>query len=77
MLLVQVSASIYRRHDTHHYPGWAGGVLGMSTSFFVGPVGGSFGLPPFGGDIGFPMAMGFTAVTYPPLRYLEKRYFKN
>lgn len=56
--------------------GWAGGVLGMSTSFFVGPIGGSFGLKPFGGDLGFELAMGFTALTYPPLRYLEKRYFK-
>lgn len=32
--------------------------------------------PKFGGDIGFELAAGFAAISYPPLRYLEKRYWK-
>ena len=28
----------------------------------------------YGGDIGFECAFAFTAIVYPPLRYLEKRH---
>jgi len=55
--------------------GWVGAVIGMSTSFFVGPVAIKIGMAPFGTDIGFPLAIGFTAIVFLPLRYLEKKKF--
>jgi len=55
--------------------GWAGAVIGMSTSFYVGPVAIKIGSPPFGTDIGFPLAIGFTGIVFLPLRYLEKKKF--
>ncbi|KAL7005249.1 Purine-cytosine permease fcy21 [Cystobasidiomycetes sp. EMM_F5] len=53
--------------------GWVGAILGMSTVFYVGVVGLQIGLKPFGGDIGFEMAGVFTAITYPILRYFERK----
>ncbi|KAH8834778.1 permease for cytosine/purines, uracil, thiamine, allantoin-domain-containing protein [Flagelloscypha sp. PMI_526] len=55
--------------------GVMGAVLGMAQLWYVGVIGGKIGLPQFGGDIGFELAFAFTAVTFPPLRYLEKRYW--
>jgi len=55
--------------------GWVGAVMGMSTTFFVGPIALKFGLPGFGGDIGFELAIGFSALTYAPLRYLERKHW--
>lgn len=52
--------------------GWAGAVLGMSTSFFTGPIAKLIGE---GGDVGFELAFGFAVVTYIPLRYLERKYW--
>ncbi|EJU01230.1 hypothetical protein DACRYDRAFT_22455 [Dacryopinax primogenitus] len=53
--------------------GIAGAVLGMATVWYVGVLGRLIGDPVFGGDIGFELALGFTAITYPPARWLEKR----
>ncbi|KAJ3811650.1 permease for cytosine/purines, uracil, thiamine, allantoin-domain-containing protein [Lentinula aff. lateritia] len=55
--------------------GVAGAVLGMAQVWYVGVIGRMIGDPEFGGDIGFELAFAFTAVTYPPLRYLEKRWW--
>jgi NCS1 nucleoside transporter family len=55
--------------------GVAGAVLGMAQVWYVGVIGGMIGDPEFGGDIGFELAFAFTAVTYPPLRYLEKKWW--
>ncbi|KWU45996.1 hypothetical protein RHOSPDRAFT_32476 [Rhodotorula sp. JG-1b] len=52
--------------------GAAGAVTGLSQNWYVGPIGRMLG-GPFGGDIGFELAFGFTALAYPPLRYLERK----
>jgi len=54
--------------------GAAGVVLGMAQTWYVGVVGMKIGGPPYGGDIGFEMAGAFSAIAYPGLRYLEKKY---
>ncbi|KAF9074049.1 permease for cytosine/purines, uracil, thiamine, allantoin-domain-containing protein [Rhodocollybia butyracea] len=55
--------------------GVAGAVLGMAQVWYIGVIGGMIGDPTFGGDIGFELAFAFTAVTYPPLRYFEKKWW--
>ena len=40
----------------------------MAEVYYTGPIGAMIGS---GGDLGFELAAAFTAVTYPPLRYLE------
>jgi purine-cytosine permease-like protein len=50
-------------------------VMGMSQVWFVGPIGSLIGEPPFGGDIGFPLAFGFSAISYAFFRYFEKKRF--
>ncbi|KZT25948.1 hypothetical protein NEOLEDRAFT_1241485 [Neolentinus lepideus HHB14362 ss-1] len=57
--------------------GIMGAVLGMAQTWYIGVLGGKIGDPAFGGDIGFELAFAFSAVAYPPLRYLEKRYFSR
>ncbi|SGY60748.1 BQ5605_C007g04480 [Microbotryum silenes-dioicae] len=54
--------------------GIAGAVVGMSQTWYVGPIGKMIGPPPFGGDIGFELSGGFAAVVYPAFRYLELKY---
>ncbi|GAA6006280.1 hypothetical protein JCM11491_002094 [Sporobolomyces phaffii] len=53
--------------------GIAGAVLGMSQKWYIGVVGRTFG-GKYGADIGFELAAGFTAVSYPAFRYLERKY---
>jgi len=48
--------------------------VGMAQVWFIGPLGAAAG-GPFGGDVGFEMSFASTAVVYPPLRYLEYKYF--
>ncbi|KAA8566973.1 hypothetical protein EYC84_010068 [Monilinia fructicola] len=54
--------------------GFAGAVVGMYQIWYTGPlalmVGGEYG-----GDIGDWLGIGFTAVVFPPLRYLELKKF--
>lgn len=49
--------------------GWVGAVLGMSTSFFTGPLA-KVGR---GGDIGFELAFGLAVLAFVLLRYVEKK----
>ncbi len=56
--------------------GIMGAVLGMAQVWFTGPIGKLCGAE-YGGDVGFELAFAFSAVTYIPLRYFEKRYFKR
>ncbi|KAK5216042.1 Vitamin B6 transporter [Exophiala xenobiotica] len=51
--------------------GWVGAVLGMWQTYFTGPLGKTVG---FGIDLGIPLAMSFSAVAYPPLRFLELKF---
>ncbi|KAJ3859964.1 permease for cytosine/purines, uracil, thiamine, allantoin-domain-containing protein [Lentinula novae-zelandiae] len=56
--------------------GVAGAVLGMAQTWYIGVIGGMIGDPEFGGDIGFELAFAFSAITYPPLRWIEKKYWR-
>jgi purine-cytosine permease-like protein len=53
--------------------GIIGVALGMSQSWYTGPVSKLCGDP--GGDVGFELGLGFTIISYVVLRPLEKRYF--
>ena len=53
--------------------GWAGAIIGMYQVWYIGPVAKLVG--GIGADIGIWLGMGFAALTFPPLRYLELRYF--
>ncbi|GAA6049255.1 hypothetical protein JCM3770_005907 [Rhodotorula araucariae] len=54
--------------------GIAGAVLGMAQTWYVGVIGRLVGDPQYGADLGFELAFGFTAVSYPVCRYLERKY---
>lgn len=49
----------------------AGGVTGMSQTWYVGPIAKLFG--GFGGDVGVYLSAVFTIVVYFPARYFEKK----
>lgn len=55
--------------------GILGAVMGMSQTWFLGPIGKLIGDPKFGGDIGFELAFGFTAITYFVFRKIELKHF--
>lgn len=55
--------------------GVVGAVLGMNQVYFIGPISKLIG--DFGGDIGMWLCMGFTGVTYPPLRAWELKKFRR
>ncbi|KAI1810273.1 purine-cytosine permease [Poronia punctata] len=54
--------------------GIVGAVLGLSQTWFTGPIGKLAG-GEFGGDVGFELAFGFSALSYLCLRFVERRYF--
>ena len=58
---------------TAFFIGWAGAIIGMCQVWYVGPVAKLVG--GIGADIGVWVGMGFVVFTFPPLRYLELRYF--
>ena len=49
----------------------------MAQPWFVSPLGKLIGDPTYGGDIGFELALAFSALAYPPARYLERKYWKR
>ena len=51
--------------------GWAGAIIGMSQTWYQGPVAALIGDQ--GGDIGAWLAVAFAAITFPPLRFVELR----
>jgi len=53
--------------------GWAGAIIGMYQAWYVGPVSKLVG-DAGGADIGVWLAVAFTCVTFPGLRWLELRY---
>ncbi|KAH8650936.1 permease for cytosine/purines, uracil, thiamine, allantoin-domain-containing protein [Tricladium varicosporioides] len=53
--------------------GWVGAVLGMDQTYFVGPI--AILIGDYGADIGLPLAAAWSALVYPPLRYLELKHF--
>ncbi|KZT12599.1 uncharacterized protein LAESUDRAFT_7689 [Laetiporus sulphureus 93-53] len=55
--------------------GVGGAVLGMAQTWYVGQISRHIGDPQYGGDIGFELSFAFTAVVFPPLRYIEKKYW--
>ncbi|KKY24136.1 putative cytosine permease [Phaeomoniella chlamydospora] len=50
----------------------AGGVPGMSQTWYVGPVAAKFG--PYGGDVGIYLSFAITVLVYPIARTIEKKY---
>jgi len=57
--------------------GIVGAVLGMATPWYVGVLGRKIGDPVYGGDIGFELSGAFTAISYPFLRYIERRFERS
>lgn len=55
--------------------GWAGPILGMYQVWWTGPIARQVG--DTGGDLGIWLGIAFTAMVFPPLRYLELKYFKR
>ncbi|KAL0935362.1 purine-cytosine permease (NCS1 nucleoside transporter) [Colletotrichum truncatum] len=56
--------------------GVMGAVLGMSQTWFTGPIGKLAG-GARGGDIGFELGFSFASASYTVLRTVEKRFFKR
>ncbi|KIW16056.1 hypothetical protein PV08_06107 [Exophiala spinifera] len=54
--------------------GWVGAVLCMWQVYFTGPIAKLVG---DGIDLGFPVSAAWSGMFYPPLRYLELKYFKR
>ncbi|KAF9885992.1 hypothetical protein FE257_012170 [Aspergillus nanangensis] len=54
--------------------GWAGAIPSMYQVYFTGPIAALVG---HGADMGLPVGASWTAVAFPPLRYLELKYFKR
>jgi NCS1 nucleoside transporter family len=55
--------------------GVAGMVVGMSQTWWVGPVALAAGEAPFGGDVGSELGFAFAFVSYPILRTIELKMF--
>jgi purine-cytosine permease-like protein len=49
----------------------AGGVTGMSQTWYTGPIAGKFG--EYGGDVGIYLSGAFTLLVYPPARWYERK----
>ncbi|KAI9644683.1 Vitamin B6 transporter [Ciborinia camelliae] len=54
--------------------GFSGAIVGMYQIWYTGPIALMVG-GEYGGDIGDWLAIGFTAIVFPPLRYLELKKF--
>ncbi|RDW62428.1 hypothetical protein BP6252_11861 [Coleophoma cylindrospora] len=52
--------------------GWAGAVVCMDETYYIGPIAAMVG--DYGADLGLPVAMAWTGLVFPPLRYLELKY---
>lgn len=52
--------------------GFLGAVMGMKTSFYVGPIAQLIGTK--GANVGHELTFAFSAITFPVFRYLEKKY---
>ncbi len=53
--------------------GWAGAIVGMYQAWYVGPLAKMVG--DNGADMGIWLGIGFTVITYLPLRFLELKKF--
>lgn len=51
--------------------GWAGAILGMNQTWYVGPLARLAGIS----DVGVWVGMAFTLVSFPPLRWWELAVF--
>ena len=54
--------------------GWASAVIGMAQIWYKGPIALKVG---DGANIGAWLAIGFTCITYPPLRWLELKLLRR
>ncbi|KAI4167900.1 MAG: hypothetical protein LQ343_006823 [Gyalolechia ehrenbergii] len=53
--------------------GWAGAIIGMAQTWYIGPVGEKVG--GVGADIGTWLGIAFALILFPPLRYWELKKF--
>ncbi|KAL2819362.1 permease for cytosine/purines, uracil, thiamine, allantoin-domain-containing protein [Aspergillus cavernicola] len=53
--------------------GWAGAILCMAQVWYIGPLAGLVGV--YGADMGNYVGFSWAALVYPPLRYLELKWF--
>lgn len=53
--------------------GWVGPIIGMYQAWWTGPLAAKAG--DNGGDMGIWLALAFTAIVFPPLRWLELKRF--
>ena len=51
--------------------GWVGAILCMYQTYFTGPIAALVG---DGADLGLPVSLAWTAIVYPPARYLELKF---
>jgi len=49
--------------------GWAGAIISMDQTWFVGPL--AIKIGEYGGDLGIWVGSGWAMIVYPPLRWLE------
>lgn len=57
--------------------GIVGMVMGMSQTWYVGPIALHAGAFPYGGDVGFELGAAFSCVAYLLFRTIELKYFKR
>ncbi|KAJ3498667.1 hypothetical protein NLG97_g947 [Lecanicillium saksenae] len=50
--------------------GWAGAIVGMSQAWYIGPL----SRLASGADLGMWVGFGMTMLSFPPIRYMERRY---
>ncbi|EAW11486.1 purine-cytosine permease family protein [Aspergillus clavatus NRRL 1] len=55
--------------------GWVGAILCMAQYWYIGPLAGLVGQ--YGADMGNYVGFTWAGLIYPPLRYIELRYFKR
>lgn len=55
--------------------GWIGAIMCMAQVYYHGPIANLVGKD--GADLGMYVAFAWSAIVYPPLRYLEKKHFKR
>lgn len=54
--------------------GIAGAVVGMASTYWIGPLAKAVAMP-YGGDLGFEMSAIFSGVVYPIARHFEIKHF--
>lgn len=54
--------------------GWTGAILSMYQTYYTGPIAALVGQ---GADLGLPVSLAWTALVYPPARWLELKFVRK